>query len=348
MIQELRRLTLKRQPLFIDKIGIDVLIYKQEVFLMKILIALLAIPVIILVIAGIVLVIYVRLRKPGKGVTKLKDIKKPEPATAKKETVEKKEVSKAKESSGSFWGLALRWVVVIAVILAGYGASYRKFFPSNNNAAGSVISNTTLQSGIPIDAAAFVVCQCESDGQQFEADKETPLKNKEGSSASGKYQFIEAHRKVAEGLGFDLDTEEGQDGYARYRIIRFGLRDWEADPRSKACIEEKLASMGFKGGSELPVATSLPSPMEFVLIAVGEFSRPLFFTRGLTVETDWVSSNLEKHQIEYTSDSGKVTLVDVSSDHRETIAVPGPTRKIRVKSLVENPVAIRITLMPKT
>ena len=242
------------------------------------------------------------------------------------------------------WGLVALGIVLV---LWASSALWTKLAsrPSGGNGANRMTAGIN-QSGVPLDAAAFAISQCESGGRQFETDDKTPLKNREGSSASGKYQFIEAHRKGAKDLGFNLDTEEGQDGYARYRLLRFGLKDWQADPRSKTCIEEKLTSMGFRGGFDLSVVSSLSAPMEFVVTAsAGEWSKPLFFSRGLIFETDWVSSKKEKHQIEYTSDEGVVTVEEFPQN--KIVVVSSVVRKIRVKSLEEKPVALRITLRPK-
>lgn len=207
---------------------------------------------------------------------------------------------------------------------------------------------TSTGPGIPISAAAFAISFCESGGKQFEENGKTPLKNVEGSSAAGKYQFIEAHKEPAKKLGFDLDTEEGQDGYARYRLIQNGFKDWEADPRSKTCIANKLGEMGFKDAFNLAVSTSLISPAVFTLVSpVGEWSRFFFIDRDSNFKTDWISSESSKHEIEYTDSKGKVFSYIFPTADGKRIQIPGEIIKIRVKSLESKPVPIKIEIAPK-
>src|SRR5690606_30259867 len=96
---------------------------------------------------------------------------------------------------------------------------------------------------LPAEVVLPIIAQCESGGQQFEDDGVTPLRNREGSSAFGKYQFLESHREIAMELGHDLDTEEGQDGYARHLYGVSGTQDWEADLRSRECWEPQIATL---------------------------------------------------------------------------------------------------------
>lgn len=290
--------------------------------------------------------------KKGKGTTATNTDN-----SVKKEAVEKKEVAKKTEKttrsdvSGSAWSFFKSVMVASTVIgLILYFGVFRNLPSTGRSNASDKTVAVGSQNIVPLDAAAFVVSQCESGGKQFEKDDETPLKNREGSSAAGKYQFIEAHRKPAKELGFDLNTEEGQDGYARYRILRFGLRDWEADPRSKACIAEKFASMGFKGGFESSVvAPTLSIPVAFVLTAPPkEWSKPFFFSRGLTFETDRLSNGKERIQIEYVSDNGDVLAIEeFSPDINQDRKIPGIVRRIRARSLGEEPAVVKITLKPK-
>lgn len=109
-------------------------------------------------------------------------------------------------------------------------------------------------SELPIDVVLQPICECESGCQQFEPDGKTPLKNKgipeKGvipSDAFGKYQFRESHRAPAKALGYDLNTEEGQDSYARYRYQVNGTKDWEFDDQyggGRVCWGPKLVALG--------------------------------------------------------------------------------------------------------
>lgn len=99
----------------------------------------------------------------------------------------------------------------------------------------------SFQPNVPAEIALPIIALCESGGKQFKEGTKIPLPNKEGSSAFGKYQFLESHRAKALALGFDLNTEEGQDGYARVLYNEpDGIKHWLADSRAKACIEKGL------------------------------------------------------------------------------------------------------------
>ena len=139
-------------------------------------------------------------------------------------------------------------VVLAFLVLAAIKDQYDFQFWSGQDGA-------TITRGIPtapMEIARAVIGDCESgDGspgsaRQFEPGTTTPISNKEGSSAFGKYQFLEKYREPAAKLGFDLNTEEGQDSYFAYRYERYGTRDWEDDPRSVACWGPKLARSGFQ------------------------------------------------------------------------------------------------------
>lgn len=79
------------------------------------------------------------------------------------------------------------------------------------------------------DAPIMVdIAKCESRFRQYEKDG-TVLKNREGSSATGVFQIMASvHRKNAANLGYDINTLEGNIGYAQYLYELNGTRDWEA------------------------------------------------------------------------------------------------------------------------
>ena len=99
-------------------------------------------------------------------------------------------------------------------------------------------------------------------------DKGIPQKNIPPSSAFGKYQFMEMHREPAKKLAlefptinYDLDTEEGQDNYARYRYSKTGTRDWEFDEQyggGKTCWEPKLRAYTWGGGEVVAITVRAP------------------------------------------------------------------------------------------
>ncbi|MDP3874986.1 MAG: hypothetical protein Q8Q22_00485, partial [bacterium] len=95
-----------------------------------------------------------------------------------------------------------------------------------------------------------IIAMCESGGRQFEADGITPLRNKERSSAIGKYQILTSfHEERAKGLGFDIRTEKGNEAYARYLYSESGTLHWEADHRSRTCWEPKLIALDLSPSS---------------------------------------------------------------------------------------------------
>ncbi|MFZ2763516.1 MAG: hypothetical protein WAX80_00545, partial [Minisyncoccia bacterium] len=135
------------------------------------------------------------------------------------------------------------------------------------------------------DLVLPIIADCESGdngkpgtARQFEADGVTPYKNREGSSAFGKYQFLESHREPALALGYDLDTEQGQDDYSRHLYNGPGRTGpWEHDPRSVACWEPKLLALGYTP-SQRPVAI-----YPFTVTA----DKPFVITVGPDYRFDW-------------------------------------------------------------
>ena len=114
-----------------------------------------------------------------------------------------------------------------------------------------------------MEVALRVIADCESGGG---VPGGAHLKNKEGSSAIGKYQILASdHEERAKKMGFDIRTEEGNEAYARVLYQESGTKHWEVDPRSKTCWEPKLRA--YTWGGE---AVSL-----VVLAPVGKPSEPI-------------------------------------------------------------------------
>lgn len=139
---------------------------------------------------------------------------------------------------------------------------------STEGGVGSRTYATNLSHSVPMEVALRVIAECESGGKQFEPDGKTPLKNKgipdkgiKPSGAFGKYQFLESHREPALKLGFDLNTEDGQDNYARYRYSQTGTKDWEFDEQyggGRVCWEPKLRAYTWGGGEAVTITVVAP------------------------------------------------------------------------------------------
>jgi len=146
-----------------------------------------------------------------------------------------------------------RPAVVVILILVGIYAPITYFaLRSNNEEWGRYPGRSSAPlSQLPADVALPIIADCESgngkpgSGRQFEADGKTPIRNREGSSAIGKYQIMASlHEARARSLGYDIRTEEGNEGYARYLYAESDTLHWRADPRSRACWEPKLMALG--------------------------------------------------------------------------------------------------------
>lgn len=122
--------------------------------------------------------------------------------------------------------------------------------------------NSSSNTRVPLEVARRVVCECESGCRQFEEDGKTPLKNKgipskgiKPSDAFGKHQFREMHREPASKLGFDLNTEEGQDRYFAYLYEKEDFGPWDHDEQfggGRACWGPKLMALGYSPDTKVP------------------------------------------------------------------------------------------------
>jgi hypothetical protein len=76
------------------------------------------------------------------------------------------------------------------------------------------------------------IADCESDFRQFD-ENGNPLKNAQGSSATGVMQIISSiHKAPAKELGYDINTLEGNLGYSLYLYNTQGTAPWN---ESKNC-----------------------------------------------------------------------------------------------------------------
>ena len=155
---------------------------------------------------------------------------------------------------------AKKGLLLLMIIAVGIGAysklkgSVTKLFSSN---PAPIQSSSTRD--LPADVVLPIIAECESGGKQFEDDGKTPLKNKQGSSAIGKYQILATlHEERAKKLGHDIRTEEGNEAYARLLFAESHTTHWEADPSSRACWEPKLVALGYQQATPLsptPIGT---------------------------------------------------------------------------------------------
>ncbi len=75
------------------------------------------------------------------------------------------------------------------------------------------------------------VAWCESRLRQFDNDG-NPIRGEINSGDIGVMQINEYyHRETAQKLGYDIDTLEGNLGYARYLYEREGVRPWNSSAK---------------------------------------------------------------------------------------------------------------------
>ena len=227
-------------------------------------------------------------------------------------------------------GLAGGTFLVILGMAAGIGVIY--WYLSQSNGVGPRIPfQTQVATRLPADVVLPIIAQCESGGRQFEDNGVTPLKNKEGSSGFGKYQFLESHRETATAMGFDLDTESGQDDYARIVLAdpAQGLKPWE---KSRWCWEKDLLARGYLQYASLSNITRK--------VTVGrEWTEPIRFPMGRRV--DWMPESAVTYEI-MTADEKTITFPAVTQAPIKVESLLHPWFKFRVvdaDSVVINVVA---------
>lgn len=71
------------------------------------------------------------------------------------------------------------------------------------------------------------IAQCESGGKQFGKHGQVIINiNTNGTYDQGKYQINSIHNGTATNLGYNLATEEGNEGFAYWMYENLGTRDW--------------------------------------------------------------------------------------------------------------------------
>lgn len=79
------------------------------------------------------------------------------------------------------------------------------------------------------------IAKCESGGSQFKNGQVVINLNKNGTYDQGKYQINSIHNADATKHGFNLSTEEGNEGYAKYMYLNLGTGDWAS---SQTCWKQ--------------------------------------------------------------------------------------------------------------
>jgi hypothetical protein len=191
----------------------------------------------------------------------------------------------------------------------------------------------------PMEIALREICMCESGCRQFESDGKTPFKNRgipqkgiKPSDAFGKYQFLESHREPAKKLGFELNTEAGQDGYARYRYSQTRTKDWEYDEQyggGRACWGPKLLALGYGKADSQAYTVELEAP-------VGEFgsqrsTEKQFFDWGASTDAFIVRDQ-----------KGAIAVYNPSKGIMQNL--PYPSKMLEFKSLGDKPATVKLKL----
>ncbi len=93
------------------------------------------------------------------------------------------------------------------------------------------------------DPVLIEIAYCESRFRQLDNDGNA-IKSNKGSSATGVMQIMASiHEDEAEKLGFDINTLEGNVGFAKYLYDKYGTKPWEADKHSKNCWQPRLGDL---------------------------------------------------------------------------------------------------------
>jgi len=236
-------------------------------------------------------------------------------------------------------GISIAISIMLSIILISAINDYNKkggVGDTGSSIKGKTVAN--LSHNVPMGIALPIIADCESGGgvfgaaHQFEADGITPLKNKEGSSAIGKYQILASHKDRAKKMGFDIETLEGNEGYARVLYQESGTKHWEVDSRSKACWEPKLASLGFDQGIRGRVVSGTLVQVE---APVGAFSKEIVVPLGFRV--DWDESEDSFIIVNNRGLSAKYNKAEGILDD-----IPPPSQSIRFQSLGDKIATVKL------
>jgi hypothetical protein len=228
--------------------------------------------------------------------------------------------------------IGLLLVLGIGTVVFDKVAQEVDFFSSTQ----PIVLQPSFQPDLAAEIALPLIAECESGGKHFEDDGVTPLKNKEGSSAIGKYQILaSAHEERAKSMGFDIKTPEGNEGYARVLYNESGTKHWEVDPRGKACWGPKLAGQTSGSGGKMAWILPIEAPVE-------KWSDYIPVTNMYyRVDRENPSANVEAEYI--TTEGTFIRVAPRDVPYR----TPGLTRKFRFRSLDKEPAKIKVTLTPQ-
>ncbi len=224
------------------------------------------------------------------------------------------------KSGGSSKNLPVKWLVATPVVICLAFAGY--YFWTRDNKQYLQRPVVAQATRVPLEVARRVVCECETNCQQFEKGKDgnfvlddkgnkIPTRNKgipskgiKPSDAFGKYQFREMHRKPALDLGFDLNTEEGQDRYFSYLYEKEDFGPWDHDEQfggGRACWGPKLMALGYSPDTKVPPS----SRKEEVASKDGEWS-PVVNNDRRFEKVRWYPNKQEGCEIRADEDDQKV------------------------------------------
>lgn len=121
----------------------------------------------------------------------------------------------------SFLKKAVIWGSSVAVV-----ASIIAFSVSTSKVVAEVPETITVEAKAPI---LDRIASCESKGSQIGPSGQVIIHvNTNGTYDIGKYQINSIHNAEATKLDFDLTTEEGNYGYAKYIYATKGTGDWSS------------------------------------------------------------------------------------------------------------------------
>lgn len=159
-------------------------------------------------------------------------------------------------------------VVILGICIVNFMTGGKGWSLWASNEPSDLVSRTGVENkshSAPMEIALAVIADCESgdgtpgSGKQFYPDGRL-VWNLEGSTAVGKYQILASmHEERAKKMGFDIRTEEGNQGYARVLYSESKTKHWEADPRSAKCWEPRLRAYTWGGGEAVSIVVVAPT-----------------------------------------------------------------------------------------
>lgn len=120
-----------------------------------------------------------------------------------------------------FVRFTVRWSLISAAAYAIFMAG--AFLYSTSTVSASAPQIITVEAAAPV---LDRIAQCESGGNQFKNGQVLIHVNNNGTYDQGKYQINSIHNAAASKLGFNLATEEGNTGFAKWMYANLGTGDW--------------------------------------------------------------------------------------------------------------------------